>query len=50
MICGIGIGADLEQGADEGEWAVVDRILKAGPDCQGHRTIGHAIRFIARCP
>ena len=46
MICWVGICTDLEQDTDEGEGAVVNRILKAMSYGLEHGSIGHAIRFI----
>ena len=42
MIRGVGIGADLEQDEKEGQWAMVDSVLEAGPDRKRHRPIRHA--------
>jgi len=50
MVVRVGIGAHLEQGADERQWAVVDRVLETGPDCERHRPIGHAPRIVDRRP
>jgi hypothetical protein len=46
VIRSVRIGTDLEQRTDKGEWAVVDRILKAVSDGLGHWPIWHAIRII----
>mgnify|MGYP003693719215 CR=1 FL=1 len=50
MIHGIGIGADLEQGADEGQRAVVDRVLQAWADRQRHGAVGNEAGIVDRRP
>jgi hypothetical protein len=50
MVVGVGIGAHLEQGADERQRAVVNRVLETGPDGERHRPIGHAPRIVNRRP
>ena len=46
MIRRVGIGADLEQGAKKGEWAMVNGVLEAGPDRKRHRPIRHALGIV----
>ena len=56
MICRVGIGAVFKQGTDEGQRAVIDRILQAGPIVSGIGPFGTmsgsstAARKAARSP
>jgi hypothetical protein len=48
MIRRIGIGADLEQGADERQWAVIDGVFEARSDFERHRPIRHGVGILDR--
>ena len=50
MILRVGVRVDFEQGADKGNGAVVDRILKAVSNRQGHGAVGHIAWFIDGSP
>jgi hypothetical protein len=39
-------GADLEQGANERQWAMVNGVLEAGSDRKRHRPIRHALGIV----
>src|SRR5262249_10480363 len=48
VILWIRVGADLEEGANERQGAVIDRVLEATSDLERHRTIGNDLRVLDR--